>query len=79
MSPAFKTSFAGFGVLTQLLLAGLIAAHVPSRAALRERDTLVAVLLAWVVIVVAFFSASSGKRGLYVLPAVPALAMAAVL
>jgi 4-amino-4-deoxy-L-arabinose transferase-like glycosyltransferase len=47
------------------------------RAALRERDTLVAVLLAWVVIVVAFFSASSGKRGLYVLPAVPALAMAA--
>jgi 4-amino-4-deoxy-L-arabinose transferase-like glycosyltransferase len=47
------------------------------RAALRERDTFVAVLLAWVVIVVAFFSASSGKRGLYVLPAVPALAMAA--
>jgi 4-amino-4-deoxy-L-arabinose transferase-like glycosyltransferase len=47
------------------------------RVALRERDTFVAVLLAWVVIVVAFFSASSGKRGLYVLPAVPALAMAA--
>jgi 4-amino-4-deoxy-L-arabinose transferase-like glycosyltransferase len=47
------------------------------RAALRERDTFVAVLLAWVVIVVVFFSASSGKRGLYVLPAVPALAMAA--
>jgi 4-amino-4-deoxy-L-arabinose transferase-like glycosyltransferase len=36
-----------------------------------------AVLLAWVVIVVLFFTASSGKRGLYVLPAVPALAMAA--
>ncbi|MCU0924239.1 MAG: glycosyltransferase family 39 protein [Burkholderiaceae bacterium] len=47
------------------------------RDALRARDTLVAVLLAWVVIVVAFFTASSGKRGLYVLPAVPALAMAA--
>jgi len=47
------------------------------RSALRERDTWVAVLLAWVVIVVAFFSTSSGKRGLYVLPAVPALAMAA--
>jgi len=47
------------------------------RAALRDRDTLVAVLLAWVVIVVVFFSASSGKRGVYVLPAVPALAMAA--
>ena len=47
------------------------------RAALRARDTWVAVLLAWVVIVVAFFTASTGKRGLYVLPAVPALAMAA--
>ena len=49
------------------------------RAALRPgtRDTFVAVLLAWVVIVVVFFSASSGKRGVYVLPALPALAMAA--
>jgi 4-amino-4-deoxy-L-arabinose transferase-like glycosyltransferase len=47
------------------------------RDALRARDTLVAVLLAWVLIVVAFFTVSSGKRGLYVLPAVPALAMAA--
>ena len=47
------------------------------RRALRGRDTLTAVLLAWVLIVIAFFSASSGKRGVYVLPAVPALAMAA--
>jgi hypothetical protein len=47
------------------------------RRALRERDTLTTTLLAWVVIVIAFFSASAGKRGLYVLPAVPALAMAA--
>jgi len=47
------------------------------RTALRERDTLVAVLLAWVVIVLLFFTISSGKRGVYVLPAVPALAMAA--
>jgi 4-amino-4-deoxy-L-arabinose transferase-like glycosyltransferase len=47
------------------------------RAALRDRDTLVAVLLAWVVIVVLFFTSSSGKRSLYVLPAIPALAMAA--
>jgi 4-amino-4-deoxy-L-arabinose transferase-like glycosyltransferase len=47
------------------------------RRALSERDTLVAVLLAWVVIVLLFFSLSSGKRGVYVLPAVPALAMAA--
>jgi 4-amino-4-deoxy-L-arabinose transferase-like glycosyltransferase len=35
------------------------------------------VLLAWVVLVLLFFSASSGKRGVYVLPALPALAMAA--
>jgi 4-amino-4-deoxy-L-arabinose transferase-like glycosyltransferase len=49
------------------------------RSALRagSRDTFVAVLLAWVVIVVLFFSASPGKRGVYVLPAVPALVMAA--
>lgn len=47
------------------------------REALRSRDTFVALLLAWVVIVVLFFSGSSGKRGVYVLPAVPALAMAA--
>ena len=42
-----------------------------------HRDTFVAVLLAWVLLVILFFSASSGKRGVYVLPAVPALAMAA--
>ena len=42
-----------------------------------SRDTFVAVLLAWVVIVLLFFTLSSGKRGVYVLPAVPALAMAA--
>jgi 4-amino-4-deoxy-L-arabinose transferase-like glycosyltransferase len=47
------------------------------REAWRARDTWTAVLLAWVVIVVLFFTMSSGKRGLYVLPAVPALAMAA--
>jgi 4-amino-4-deoxy-L-arabinose transferase-like glycosyltransferase len=47
------------------------------RQAFRDRDTLTAVLLAWVVIVVLFFTLSAGKRTLYVLPAVPALAMAA--
>jgi 4-amino-4-deoxy-L-arabinose transferase-like glycosyltransferase len=47
------------------------------RRALAARDARTAVLLAWVVIVVAFFSLSSGKRGVYVLPALPALAMAA--
>ncbi len=43
----------------------------------QPRDTFVATLLAWVVLMLLFFSASSGKRGVYVLPAVPALAMAA--
>lgn len=47
------------------------------RQALRERDTVTVALLCWVLLVLAFFSASSGKRGVYVLPAVPALAMAA--
>jgi 4-amino-4-deoxy-L-arabinose transferase-like glycosyltransferase len=47
------------------------------RTALGERDTLIAVLLCWIVIVLLFFSMSSGKRGVYILPAVPALAMAA--
>ncbi len=49
------------------------------RTALRagSRDTFVAVLLAWVVVVVLFFTVSSGKRGVYVLPAIPALVMAA--
>jgi 4-amino-4-deoxy-L-arabinose transferase-like glycosyltransferase len=47
------------------------------RQAIRERDTVVVALLAWVLLVVLFFSSSSGKRGVYVLPAVPALTMAA--
>jgi 4-amino-4-deoxy-L-arabinose transferase-like glycosyltransferase len=47
------------------------------RSALRERDTMLALLLAWVVMVVLFFTSSSGKRTLYILPAVPAFAMAA--
>lgn len=33
--------------------------------------------LLWVILVVAFFSVSTGKRGVYVLPALPALAIAA--
>jgi 4-amino-4-deoxy-L-arabinose transferase-like glycosyltransferase len=47
------------------------------REALRSRDTLTVVLLAWVLMVLVFFSASSGKRGVYVVPAIPAFAMAA--
>jgi 4-amino-4-deoxy-L-arabinose transferase-like glycosyltransferase len=47
------------------------------REAFRQRDTFTIVMLAWVLVVLLFFSASSGKRGVYILPAVPALAMAA--
>jgi len=42
---------------------------------LRGKDLRVALLLAWIVLVVAFFSFSTGKRGVYVLPAVPAFAL----
>ena len=45
------------------------------RAALREKDLRVVLLLAWIVLVVLFFSLSTGKRGVYVLPAVPAFAL----
>jgi 4-amino-4-deoxy-L-arabinose transferase-like glycosyltransferase len=47
------------------------------RQSLRARDPRTALLLGWIVLVVVFFSLSSGKRGVYVLPAVPALAVAA--
>ena len=46
------------------------------REALRARDLRIALLLVWVVLVLLFFSFSTGKRGVYVLPAVPALALA---
>ena len=49
----------------------------PWRQALRARDPRTALLLGWIVLVLGFFSLSSGKRGVYVLPAVPALAVAA--
>lgn len=45
------------------------------RKAWQGRDLRVALLLSWVVLVVLFFSFSSGKRGVYVLPALPALAL----
>lgn len=47
------------------------------RRAWQDRDLRVGLLLSWVVLVVLFFSFSSGKRGVYVLPALPALALAA--
>jgi 4-amino-4-deoxy-L-arabinose transferase-like glycosyltransferase len=45
------------------------------RDALRSFDLRIALLASWIVLVVLFFSFSTGKRGLYVLPAVPALAL----
>jgi 4-amino-4-deoxy-L-arabinose transferase-like glycosyltransferase len=43
---------------------------------LKRGDSRYLVLLAWVAMVVLFFTLSSGKRGVYILPAVPALALA---
>lgn len=45
------------------------------RDALRAFDLRVALLASWIVLVVLFFSFSTGKRGVYVLPAVPAFAL----
>jgi 4-amino-4-deoxy-L-arabinose transferase-like glycosyltransferase len=45
------------------------------RSALRSYDLRIALLASWIVLVVVFFSLSSGKRGVYILPAVPAVAL----
>ena len=47
------------------------------RDAFRARDLRVVLPLIWVALVVLFFSLSSGKRGVYVLPALPILVLAA--
>ncbi len=60
-----------------LPLTALLPWTVPRwRQALRQADLRILLLLSWVVLVVLFFSLSAGKRGVYVLPAVPALALA---
>jgi 4-amino-4-deoxy-L-arabinose transferase-like glycosyltransferase len=46
------------------------------RTAWRIGDLRIVLPLAWVVLVVLFFTLSSGKRGVYVLPAVPAFILA---
>jgi 4-amino-4-deoxy-L-arabinose transferase-like glycosyltransferase len=46
------------------------------RASWTARDLRVWAPLAWVVLVLLFFSLSSGKRGVYILPAVPAFVLA---
>jgi 4-amino-4-deoxy-L-arabinose transferase-like glycosyltransferase len=43
---------------------------------LREHDTRLLLLLGWIGLVVLFFSLSTGKRDVYILPALPALAVA---
>ncbi|MGB5250624.1 MAG: glycosyltransferase family 39 protein [Gammaproteobacteria bacterium] len=45
------------------------------RQALRARSMPVFLLLAWIGLVLLFFSATPGKRGVYLLPAVPAFAL----
>src|SRR5690606_22784586 len=49
----------------------------PWMRAWRERDARVWLPLAWFVLVLLFFSASAGKRDMYLLPALPGLALAA--
>ena len=46
------------------------------RNAWQRRDLRIALLLSWVGLVLLFFSLSSGKRGVYILPALPAMALA---
>lgn len=46
------------------------------RDAWRARDLRIALLLCWVLLVVLFFSFSTGKRGVYILPALPAFCLA---
>jgi 4-amino-4-deoxy-L-arabinose transferase-like glycosyltransferase len=48
------------------------------KAAFHERNARVWLPLLWLLIVLLFFSASPGKRGVYILPALPALAIAAL-
>jgi 4-amino-4-deoxy-L-arabinose transferase-like glycosyltransferase len=48
------------------------------RTAFRERDARVWLPLGWALLVLLFFSLSPGKRGVYLLPALPALAMASL-
>lgn len=60
-----------------LPLAALLPWLVPRWSErLRARDARILLLLGWAILVVLFFSLSPGKRGVYVLPALPALAIA---
>jgi 4-amino-4-deoxy-L-arabinose transferase-like glycosyltransferase len=46
------------------------------RRRIARRDTRTIVLLGWVLLVLLFFSVSGGKRGVYILPALPAFVLA---
>jgi len=48
------------------------------RDAFRERDARVWLPLSWALLVLLFFSLSPGKRGVYITPALPALALASL-
>ena len=61
-----------------LPLTALLPWLVPRwRESLRQRDLRMLLPLVWVALVLLFFSFSTGKRGVYVLPALPALVLAA--
>jgi 4-amino-4-deoxy-L-arabinose transferase-like glycosyltransferase len=59
------------------MVAGLPWLVLAWRRRLARGDGRLLLLLAWVALVVLFFSLSSGKRRIYIYPAVPALALAA--
>lgn len=63
-----------FWLPVSLLLPWLI---LPWFKAIREGDRRITLLLGYLVLVLVFFSCSAGKRGVYILPAVPALVLAA--
>ncbi|GIU20713.1 glycosyl transferase [Shewanella sp. MBTL60-007] len=54
----------------------LFIAHWQRVMAKVKAEPVIAILLIWVVLVLVFFSISPGKRGVYILPALPMLALA---
>ena len=54
----------------------LLLSRLKRAAALLKTDPALLATLAWTALVIAFFSYSPGKRGVYILPALPAFALA---
>jgi len=70
--------FVAMAPLLWLPLSAIVPWLAPRwRSAWRARDMRVALPLLWAICVVLFFSASPAKRSVYILPAVPALTLAA--